>query len=428
MVSDYTDANPTYATVCRNFTMNTDSPFTPNQPVNPDFFTGREDQINELLLSVRKAAKGNLQVGWISGERGIGKSSLASFVGFLAERDQHALSAHVHLGGVHELKDMVRETHLSLLKDNQRKSWGKNLWDLFEKKIDKIGLFGVDIQLKMSENELDATANNFAESIGQIIKQAGNDRNVLFLILDDIDDLADTPRFAHWLKSMVDGAATSKTETPVCLIFVGLEERLDTMIKNNPSVGRVFRPMLKIEPWTQSEGEDFFRNAFDKHNVCIAKEDVEILARFSGGLPTVAHEIGDAVWQIAEDNTITKLNCFIGVIDAADSIGKRFIEKDVIQALQSEKYRSILWKIADKIGDKLVGDIVFSKKELRSLKTLTPEEKKALDNFLTRMRNIGGIVPVKNGERGIYRFPTHMHAIYFLLRSVQLKKTQLASP
>ena len=424
MVLDYTDASPIYATVCRNFTMNPEqNPFSPHQPVNATFFTGREDQIEELLLSVRKASKGNLQIGWISGERGIGKSSLASFVSFLAERDQHALSAHVHLGGVHELKDMVRETHLSLLKDNQRKSWGQNLWSLFGERIEKIGLFGVDIQLNMSEKELDATANNFAESLGHIVKKAGNDRNVLFLILDDINGLADKPRFAHWLKSMVDSVATSKTEAPVCLIFVGLEERLDTMIKNNPSVVRVFRPMMKIEPWTQSEGEGFFRNAFDNHNVRIGQKDVEKLARYSGGIPTVAHEIGDAVWQIAEDNTITTFDCFMGIVDAADSIGKRFIEKDVIQALQSKKYLSILGKIADKIVDKHVGDITFSKKDLRSLETLTPKEKKALDNFLIRMKRLGGIVSVKTGERGIYRFPTNMHAIYFSLRSAKLTNT-----
>ena len=390
------------------------NPFSPHQPVNAAFFTGREDQIEALRLTVRKAAKGNLQVGWISGERGIGKSSLASFVSLLAERDQHAFSAHVHLGGVRELQDMVRETHLSLLKDNQSKSWGQNLWSLFGNKVKTVGLFGVDIQLDMSEKELDATANNFAQSLGQIIKKAGNDRKVLFLILDDINGLADNPRFAHWLKSMVDSVATSGTKVPVCLIFVGLEERLDTMMKNNPSVGRVFRPLMKIEPWTQSEGEDFFRNAFDKHNVHIEKEYVEMLASYSGGLPTVAHEIGDAVWQIAKDNTITKDDCWRGVIDAADSIGKRFIEKSVIQALQSKKYRSILRKIAKNIS---LVEFEFSRKKLLFWETFTPTERKSLDNFLRRMMNLGGIMPVKNGERGIYRFPTHIHRIYFWIEA-----------
>ena len=397
------------------------SPFTPNQPVNAEFFTGRLDKINELLSVIRKAAQGNLQIGWISGERGIGKSSLASLVGFLAEQNEHAISAHVHLGGVHDLKDMVRETHLSLLKDSQSKSWGQNLLNLFGNKVKKVGLFGVDIELAMSEQELTATANSFAESLGQIVKKASEDRKVLFLILDDINGLADNPRFAHWLKSMVDSVATSRTEVPVCLIFVGLEERMDTMMKNNPSVGRIFRPMIQIRPWEQSESEKFFQTAFGKRNVDLEEDSVSLLAQYSGGLPTVAHEIGDAVWRIAEANTIKTEYCVAGIFDASDSIGKRFIEKNIIQALQSNQYRSILWKIADKFAVHLE----FSKEKLRSLETLTPAEKKTLNNFLTRMVRLGGIVPVKDGERGNYRFPTYMHAIYF---RTKLQNSQAANP
>ncbi len=390
------------------------SPFTPNQPVNTDFFTGRTEQIEELLSTVRKAAQGKLQIGWISGERGIGKSSLASFVSFLAERDEHAISAHVHLGGVHTLEEMVRETHLSLLKDNQSKSWGHALLNLFGEKVKKIGLFGVEIQLDMSKEELTATANNFAESLGQIIKKTGNDRKVLFLIFDDINGLAENPRFASWLKSMVDSTATSNKQVPVCLIFVGLEERLDKMMKSNLSVGRIFRPMIQIKPWEQSESEIFLKNAFGKRNVSVEEKNIQWLAEHSGGLPTLAHEIGDSVWRIAEDNTIKEDDCLDGIVDAADSIGKRFIEKEVIQALQSKNYQSILLKIAD-----LVGKIEFSRKELLSLKTLTPTERKALDNFLRRMTKLGGIVPVTDGERGIYRFPTYMHGIYFFLRGTR---------
>ena len=393
------------------------SPFTPNQPVNTDFFTGRKNQIDELLSTVRRAAKGTLQIGWISGERGIGKSSLASFVGFIAEHNECAFSAHVHLGGVHEIEDMVRETHLSLLKDSQGKSWGQDLWSLFGDKVKKVGLFGVDIQLDMPKKELTATANNFAESLGQIVKKTGNERKVLFLILDDINGLADNPRFANWLKSMVDSVATSRTKVPVCLMFVGLEERLDAMIKNNQSVGRIFRPMVEIKPWEKPESKEFFRNTFGKHNVDIEEDFVKVLAEWSAGLPAVAHEIGDAVWRIAEKNTIKKQDCLDGVFDAAYSVGKRFIERNVIQALQSSQYRSILGKIAEGF----VGNFTFSKKELRSLETLTPDEKSALDNFLRRMTKLGGIVPVKNGEPGIYRFPTYMHSIYFILTAPKSK-------
>jgi len=76
------------------------SPFTPGQPVRLEFFIGRLSEIRHLEQMVRAAASGRLQVAFVTGERGIGKSSLASFVRFLAERDHRAVGLHTFLGGV----------------------------------------------------------------------------------------------------------------------------------------------------------------------------------------------------------------------------------------------------------------------------------------------------------------------------------------
>ena len=45
-----------------------------------EFFVGRQDAIKRLRGLVRAADRGVFKIGFISGERGIGKSSLASFV------------------------------------------------------------------------------------------------------------------------------------------------------------------------------------------------------------------------------------------------------------------------------------------------------------------------------------------------------------
>ncbi len=390
------------------------SPFTPNQPANVGVFTGREQSIEDLLGAVRKAAKGNLQIAWISGERGIGKSSLASFVARLAEQQENAITAHIHLGGVGSLEGMVKEVHLSLLKDNQSKSWGKNLLDIFGERVKRVGLFGVDIDLEISDEDLAAVANNFADSLSQLMEQTLNQRRVLLLVLDDINGLADNPKFAHWLKSMVDSAATHGIEARICLVFVGLEDRLQQMMRNNPSVARIFRPMLKIEPWNRKETETFFRNTFQKGGVAVEDKHLHVLAESSGGLPTVAHEIGDALWRIAESKGINDKDVESGIMAAADAVGARFIKNEVIQELKSEKYRSILRKIAK---SQYILGAEFSRKELLSLETLTATEKKGLDNFLQRMRRLGGIVQGKSGERGAYSFPTDMHKLYFFLEA-----------
>ncbi len=105
------------------------SPFTPGQPVPlqrlaarggvavlPVFAVGRAQEIERVLRSVRAATAGKLQVLFLTGERGIGKSSLAAYVRALAERDHAALAWHTFLGGVDTLEEAVVVSSIDCLK------------------------------------------------------------------------------------------------------------------------------------------------------------------------------------------------------------------------------------------------------------------------------------------------------------------------
>ena len=76
------------------------SPFRPGQPVPAELFVGRHEAIERLRGLVRAADRGVFKTGFISGERGIGKSSLASFVRHLCERESRVTGCHVYLGGI----------------------------------------------------------------------------------------------------------------------------------------------------------------------------------------------------------------------------------------------------------------------------------------------------------------------------------------
>ena len=75
-----------------------------------ELFVGRRDAIERLRGLVRAADRGVLKTGFISGERGIGKSSLASFVRHLCEREGSVTGCHVYLGGVRDVQQMARRT------------------------------------------------------------------------------------------------------------------------------------------------------------------------------------------------------------------------------------------------------------------------------------------------------------------------------
>ncbi len=384
------------------------SPFRPGQPVPVEFFMGRIEEIERLRSMVRASAAGRFKIGFVSGERGIGKSSLVSFVRHIADRDGIAAGCHVYLGGVHELNAMVQKTYTQILKESIDRSWHEQVKDFFGNSIRSVGMFGVSMELNLKNDDLSTIAGNFVPSMRRLIDKIKEQKKSLLLILDDINGLASSEAFAHWLKSTVDEIATSEKETRLCILIVGLEDRRQELIAKQPSLARVFE-LFDIAPWSDDEVRQFYQESFKKASASVTREDMDVLVSFTGGLPVLAHEIGDAVWRRAKDLEIESEAIEDGIFTAADIIGRKFLEPQVFRAIRSDRYRLILRKAASKRRG-----IHFKKSVLEE--HLTDEEKKVLGNFLRKMKQLGALTEDPE-VRGGYRFQNHLHALYFSMES-----------
>ena len=383
------------------------SPFRPGQPVPIEFFVGRLPEIERLRGMVNASAQGRFKIGFVCGERGIGKSSLVAFVRHLVERDCDVAGCHVFLGGVQDLREMLRRTFDRILKESIDKSWHQQLINLFGNRVSKVGLFGVTLELNLAEGDLSAMERDFVPSVRQLLESIKEHKKSLLLILDDINGLANSESFANWLKSTVDAIATSQEEIRLCILVVGLEERLGELAGKQPSLARVFE-LIDITPWSDDEVSQFYQQSFDAGGAEISEELLKGLVRFTGGLPVLAHEIGDAVWRTARGPTIEKNEVLKGISTAAEVIGRKLLTPQIFSAIRSESYRSIFRKMA---GEPRTH---FRRAELQKL--LTDAEKRGLDNFLRRMTNLGALE--KDPEvRGGYRFPNLLHALYFSMES-----------
>lgn len=381
------------------------SPFRPGQPVPIEFFVGRSPEIERLRGMVNASTQGRFKIGFVSGERGIGKSSLTAFVRHLVEHDHDVAGCHVFLGGVQDLREMLRQTFDRLLKESMNRPWHQQLMDFFGDRVQKVGLFGVSLELKLQENDLALIERDFASLIRQLMEKLN--KKAIFLILDDINGLVGSEVFANWLKSFVDEIATSQQETRLCILVVGLEERRHELVANQPSLARVFE-LIEIAPWSDDEVRRFYSDSFRAGGAEVSQEGLDSLARFTGGLPVLAHEIGDAVWRTARGPTIEKNEISEGISTAAEVIGRKLLNPQIFSAIRSESYHSIFRKMADEPRTH------FRRAELREL--LTDAEKKGLDNFLRRMTSLGALE--KDPQvRGGYRFPNLLHALYFWMES-----------
>lgn len=388
-----------------------ESPFTPGLPAPAEVFVGRESELQRLMQKVHSARSGRFQVAFVEGDRGIGKSSLASFIRLYAERKADMAGAHVLLGGAHGLKDMVRRVFSAILKDSQEKNWFDRIKDMVGKNVRQVGLFGIDVTFEAQDTDLEALLRDFPAALRNItakLKEGTSPKHGLVLILDDINGLASSQEFADWFKSFVDTVGVNQLPLNVLVMVVGLEERRRSLLELQPSLDRIF-DLFSLVPWTQSETEKFFTSNLKSVDVGVAPDACDFLARYAAGYPAFAHEIGDAVFrQVNATGIVTMNEAVPSVISAMEVIGRKMIAPRIIDAIRSEKYLDILEVL---VGADRLGVLAFSKREIRN--QLPADQGQVFDNFITRMKNLGVIFAEGNG---MYRFQSLLMFLYLHLR------------
>ncbi len=388
------------------------SPFTPGNPVPLEFFVGREKLVTEIFRYAHQSTRGRLENVFLSGDRGIGKSSLASLSRFFLQEKENFLATHVFLGGTETLNELVRRIFEAIYKDHNNKNWFKKISDYFGNHVNKVGFFGIDVTFNPPEEKLAQLVNHFPQALYNITEKIKGDKKALFIILDDINGFCKKPDFANWYKSFVDYVAVHQLEFPVFFMLIGLPEIRDALSEHQPSLLRIFR-VIEIEKLNNDEVIQFFNKAFDSVQMKIDSDALQTMTEYSNGLPILMHEIGDAVFWDATANTITNKNVLAGILQAADRIGKKYLDPKVYRAIRSERYRAILRKIGEAIQPE------FHKHDI--LDKLNETEQKVFGNFLKRMTELGIIIKDIEKGRGYYKFVNKLYPIYIWLESAGFK-------
>ncbi|RLG26965.1 hypothetical protein DRN85_01420 [Methanosarcinales archaeon] len=392
------------------------SPFTPGNPAPVELFVGRVEQIKEILRHVKQTASGRQENVFLSGERGIGKSSLAAFLRHLVSKEDF-LAIHVFSGGVMTLEELVRRIFEQILKEaDVQKTLHDKLYGFFNRYVTQVDLFGISVSFNPPNNDLKDLIRNFPEALNNIMEEIKDEKKGIFIALDDINGISNTPEFADWYKSFVDNVSIHYPCFPVFIMPIGLPEIRDTLRKRQPSLMRVFR-VVEIDKLSDEKVREFFEKSFKKANITVEPEAMAIMVKISSGLPILMHEIGDAVFWRDEDKIISEEDAFEGSLDAADSIGRKYLEPTVYRAIRSERYRSILRKLGKDIR------FSFTKKEIEA--RLNEEEKKVFDNFLKKMRDLGVIVRDIESGSGAYKFVNMLYLAYIWMESQEIVQSEI---
>jgi len=391
---------------------NKESPFTPGSPVPSEFFVGRKEQIEKLLRYVKQTLGGKPENIFLLGDRGIGKSSFASFMRYYVSTHKKMLGIHTFLNKVSTLEEMTRLIFEEIAKETQQQGWFKNIAESFGDYIKEVGLFGVTISFNPPQQKLKELVSKFPETLANLLKEIKKQKDGLFIALDDINGLASKKEFAHWYKSFVDEVATHYKNFPVFVMLIGLPEQRDILYNHQPSLMRIFR-IIEIEKLFNEEVKEFFSKAFKQVAIKVKPDAMNVMTIYSSGLPLLMHEIGDATFWADNDGIIDVKDAVEGILEAAENVGRKYLDPKVYRTIRSERYRSILRKL----GKEMPLYRGFRKKEVEA--KLTEPEKKVFNNFLRRMQELGVIERDVEGGRGAYKFVNEIYPLYIRMESIK---------
>ena len=391
------------------------SPFSPGRPVPPDMFVGRTSQIDRCMRSAKQTSLGKQENLFIIGEYGIGKSSLVSYIRSAAEEKYALAGFHVLLGGISSIEEMVQHIVSRMIQEAHRGKFLEKLKSVLGKYVESVELFGVTLNTAAIKSDSVEIAHQFLPFLRQVWNSLENDFRGMALFLDDLNGITKVPEFAALIKSLVDEIATGREDLPLMLALSGVQERRLEIIRHQPPVERIF-DIVQVTTLTDEEVEHFFSQAFDSAKIKVEEKAIRKLVHYSGGLPKLMHELGEATFWADNDNYIDSSDAFAGVVDAADNVGKKYFEH-IRAALESSDYHSILRKLGDLAAAKDDLTLAFNKVELAE--DLNEIEQRKLNNFLQRMKSLHALSP---GEvRGTWVFPNRLVQFYLLLETIREK-------
>ena len=255
-----------------------DSPFQPGKPVNPEKFKGREEIINDIIKYFPSITSGNSKHFFITGKRGMGKTSLANLI--LNHANNHSMvTAHIMNDGVHTTEELIIQIFERIFNSIRSESWSKKILDSFKDHIEYVGVGGVSIKFNPTEKELKNIKDNFAFYLIDLLNNFKNKKGI-FIVIDDINGLTETSEFANWYKSFADTLETTfQSECNIGLMLTGYPEKWNKLYEQNPSFNRLFN-YHSLDELKYNETNNFYEDIFNSIKIKWDKNALNVLMKY----------------------------------------------------------------------------------------------------------------------------------------------------
>lgn len=332
----------------------------------PEAFFGRSVQLEQISRGIFQTAKGSPQNLLITGESGIGKTSIAYMAKAIAEKRilwdrtetrPPLLASYVtvqkNLPSAVVLTQVIRELQEAVSAVSREYSFLED----FVARMRKFAFAGTGFQLDSSEippAEIYLEAEKTLRTLAKTLSRKNSELGSLCIIVDDLDRMGDFDMFFSFWKTLQDKLAADNCRN-LMLVLVGLPEIKDRMSAQDESFPRTFLS-IPLEKLSTDESRAII-NKILKNGVPLKEIREEALAKllyYSENHPFLIQEIGYSAFEVSRNDQIILGDVELGIqgneryTGSVQRLGELFFRKTYPEMVQSESYRELLGLIAQK--------------------------------------------------------------------------------
>jgi len=416
------------------------NPFRPNFPISPGMFVGRIDELKRLESYLIQTCAGKPVNFMITGERGIGKSSLLLYITFLAQnnlvkdgRTLNLLVVDLALDKSLTQKGLIKRVGLILQKKLEKSEAARKFFADVWKFVTRIEAVGIKISADNKPETPETLLEEFYSSLENTIKRIcdNSEEGGMFdsvydgvlLLIDEADHASKELELGSFLKLLMESLQRNGVNK-FMVGLAGLDELRNILIESHESSIRLFDHIYL----DRLSGEDINRaidlalaeaTKINAKNYKITDDARRALVDLSEGYPHFIQQYGFSAFEADADYTIGEADVLKGAFGehgALESIGIRYYRNDFYNKVQQESYRQVLRIMADELD----GWITKTK-----IKNRFKGKGSTLDNALKALRE-RGIIISKEGQKGTYRLQHKGFAVWIKHHTSGLEETKSA--
>lgn len=288
-------------------------PFTPNRPIDdPDRFFGRAEPVNEMIDSLFQIKSGNPKHTIVTGDRGVGKSSLLTQIHLTAIGDNRLSDRLAIDRGVakynfvavwHDVDATQSAFDLAMAILSKFESAFRKFVSGINLEIDLAG-FGKLGRDKSNPINMTQLIDEFVGRISKVDAEAKkNKKDGVLIFIDELDRIRSDSMISSFFKLTSERLARDNLKQ-VGFICAGITGAVQKLEEEHASILRTFRD-VPLPRFNKSEGEEILTDGFTKakhqcNMVDLAEKSYEVTV----GLPEPIHLLGSEMLSVDTDGVL----------------------------------------------------------------------------------------------------------------------------